>query len=81
VSGSGSGRFVSGETKLGCRCEGSRAERMRQWIVTVLRANYSAFSGYRWTPSDYSEVRCRRCGARWRTKASYVDRLPKQGNA
>lgn len=49
------------------------------WRVTVYRANYSAFNGYRRTPSDYSEVRCDRdlggCGARWRTNAKYVETL------
>jgi hypothetical protein len=46
--------------------------------VIVRRANYSAFNGYRYTPSDYSAVRCfvEGCGARWRTKAGYVDLLP-----
>lgn len=45
-------------------------------VVTVRRANYSAFSGYHHTRSDYSEVRCVQCASRWRTKAAYVDRSP-----
>ena len=53
-----------------CKC-GNRDE----WRVTARRCNYSAFNGYRWTPSDYSEVKCFRCVRRWRTKAAYVDRL------
>lgn len=64
-----------------CRCPGSRAERMTNWVVSVLRGNYSAFNGYRFTPSDYSEVRCERCGVRWRTKAAYVDTLPRAGDS
>lgn len=44
--------------------------------VWTYRANYSAFNGYRRTQSEYSEVRCRKCGKIWRTKAAYVDSLP-----
>lgn len=46
------------------------------WRVAVRKANYSAFSGYRRTPSDYSEVACLACRSRWRTKAAYVNALP-----
>lgn len=46
------------------------------WRVDVRRANFSAFSGGRRTPSPYSQVRCGTCGAVWRTKAAYVDELP-----
>ena len=58
---------------LRCTCRGWYG-----WRVTVYRGNFSAFNGYRFTPSDYSEVVCERCGARWRTKAKYVDSLPRQ---
>lgn len=51
-------------------------EHRPEWYVTVRKANYSAFSGYRRTPSAYSEVRCPACPTRWRTKARYVDTLP-----
>lgn len=44
--------------------------------MTARKGNRSAFNGYRWTPSDYSEVRCTVCGRSWRTKAKYVDALP-----
>lgn len=47
------------------------------WVVTAYRCNYSAFSGYRRTPSAYSEVKCTECGTYWRTKAKYVERLPR----
>lgn len=50
------------------------------WTVTVREANYSAFNGYRRTPSAYSEVRCMICGRRWRTKAAYVKTLPDATN-
>ena len=48
------------------------------WVVVQRRYNESAFSGYRRTPSEYSEVRCTvdRCTSVWRTKAAYVDELP-----
>jgi hypothetical protein len=56
------------------------------WIVLARRANFSAFNGYRRTPSAWSEVYCpaqhynaRGHGLgsmRWRTTAGYVDTLP-----
>lgn len=59
-----------------CGC-GSR----EHWRVAMYRCNYSAFNGYHYTPSDYSEIICERaeggCGARWRTKAKYVETLPR----
>ena len=45
--------------------------------VTVYRANFSTFNGRHWTPSDYSEVRCICCGSVWRSKAAYIDELPR----
>jgi hypothetical protein len=44
-------------------------------VVEVRCGNYSAFNGYRFTPSEYSELRCTGCGLRWRTKARYVGKL------
>lgn len=46
-----------------------------RWVVVHRRCNYSAFSGYHFTPSDYSLVACSECGKRWRTKALYVNEL------
>lgn len=58
-----------------CRCG-----RREAWRVAVRRGNFSAFSGYRFTPSRYSEVECvpelGGCGRFWRTAARYVDDLP-----
>jgi len=58
-----------------CTCGNREA-----WRVHARRCNYSAFNGYRYTPSDYSSVECIRalggCGAWWRTKAAYVDKVP-----
>ncbi len=44
--------------------------------VAVRYGNYSAFNGYHFTPSDYSELVCLNCLMRWRTKADYVAMLP-----
>lgn len=53
-----------------CRCP-------RTFFVVVTRnANYSKFNGSRYTPSDYSRVRCQCCGSTWRTKARWVDFAP-----
>jgi hypothetical protein len=45
--------------------------------VVMRRCNYSAFNGYRYTPSAYSLVECFAPGCNWmtRTKAAYVDQL------
>lgn len=53
-----------------CKCKN------RDAVVMVRNGNYSAFNGYRFTPSDYSLVRCRACDAQWRTKAKWVDNAP-----
>ena len=39
------------------------------------RCNFSAFNGYKYTPSRYSGVRCRSCNWPWRTLAD-VSSLP-----
>jgi len=52
---------------VACTCKSRR-----YWRVTQYRCNHSAFNGYKWTPSEYSEVRCLRCGSNWRTRAGYV---------
>ncbi len=56
-----------------CRAPG---QHRGSWMVRTRKANYSAFNGYHYTPSDYSEVICPACPGRWRTKANYVDDLP-----
>lgn len=45
---------------------------LESWVTVYYRCNYSAFNGYRRTPSDYSLVACLVCGRSWRTKAAYV---------
>jgi hypothetical protein len=62
-----------------CDCpERKKPVRERNWVVRDWRCNHSAFSGYKWTPSDYSAVECLKCGKWWRTKAKYVDLLEKR---
>lgn len=56
-------------------CTDRKAHRPH-WRVRVRKANYSAFNGYRRTPSDYSDLTCTLCGGSWRTKAAYVDEIP-----
>lgn len=48
---------------------------MESWVVIQRNGNASAFNGYHWQRSEYSEVCCLKCLARWRTKAAYVRRL------
>jgi hypothetical protein len=45
------------------------------WRVLQYLCNHSAFNGGHRTPSDYSSVRCTKCGSVWRTKARYVHGL------
>ena len=73
----------AGGYSTACRCEQSPKTMMslEMWEVTMYKYNASAFNGYHYTPSDYSEVRCKGCKARWRTKAKYVDKLHKAGIA
>lgn len=66
---------MSGGTACTCE-EWKRPAAARAWVVTVRHANHSAFNGYHRTPSDYSALRCVRCGRVWRTKAGYVALLP-----
>lgn len=46
------------------------------WRVTMRNGNRSAFNGYKFTPSQYSELQCQRCGAVWRSNAAYVASVP-----
>ncbi len=52
-----------------------------EWVVLDRYCNYSAFSGGRRTPSEYSACKCLRCGHVWRTKAGYVAGLRDATNA
>ena len=66
-------------TSIPCTCKAPMAERRANWAVRDRMCNYSAFSGYRRTASDYSLVVCTACDGMWRTKAKYVDVLPDEG--
>lgn len=65
-------------SRIPCTCGRKRGDHSDLKVV-MYRRNYSAFNGYHFTPSDYSEVRCTRpgCIGMWRTKAAYVEGLPK----
>lgn len=59
-----------------CTCdESTRAPRYRRWLVVRRNSRCSAFEGYRHAWSPYSDVRCEKCGAYWRTKAKFVSLL------
>lgn len=49
------------------------------WRMAVRKANYSAFNGYRRTPSAYSQLTCLECRGVWRTKAACVAATPDLG--
>jgi hypothetical protein len=70
--------IVQRQQQAARRAETARCAREHRasWWVYQYRCNFSAFSGYHYTPSDYSGVCCAACGRRWRTKAAYVDGLP-----
>lgn len=59
-----------------CHCaERKKPIQERAWEVTHRQHNHSAFNGYHWTASAYSEVVCLNCNAFGRTKARYVSLL------
>lgn len=69
-------RQTEAQRKVTRQCRG---EHRPWWRVAMRNGNASAFSGYRWTPSAYSEVRCTKPGCQrppWRTRAAYVSALP-----
>lgn len=49
---------------------------MRYWVVTTRNGNRSAFNGYHFTPSNYSQLHCLRCGTYWRSSGRYVKQVP-----
>lgn len=57
-----------------CKCLSVTDEyRRRHWRVWQRRCNYSAFNGYRYTPSAWSLVCCLICRALWRTTTNMSD--------
>lgn len=65
---------MSGGTTCKCK-ESTKKIEERNWVVVNRKCNYSAFNGYKRTPSDYSAIKCQSCIACWRTKAGYVKKL------
>ena len=57
---------------MACQCKPKDREK---WRVADRNCNYSAFSGYHYTPSNYSRVVCIACKHTWRTRARYVGGL------
>lgn len=59
---------------FGCVCE---KKDKKNWVVIHRMYNISAFESpkYGRHPSDYSTVRCTKCGMIGRTKAQYVSEL------
>ena len=65
-----------------CQCpESKKPIAERAWRIIDYKCNYSAFSGYRQTASDYSKLRCSKCRTIWNTKANYVDHVLMQSEA
>ena len=65
---------------FGCKCsERKKPVQDRAWVVIDRECNYSAFNGYRYTPSAYSKVYCPVCESMGQTKASYVRHLKDAG--
>lgn len=62
---------MSGGNK--CKCN------HRKWEVLHYKHNHSAFEQPKYAEhySEYSTIICKNCGSVWRTKAKYVDKLPK----
>lgn len=61
-----------------CTC-GRKAGDYVGLMVIQYHQHHSSFGGGLARKSDYSEVKCFRagCRGRWRTKAAYVDKLPR----
>ena len=60
-------------TRKRCRCSGHRVTRKDQWVVT--QRGFAIRDGEK-VESDYCELKCRVCLAKWRTKAGYTRALP-----
>jgi hypothetical protein len=61
---------------FGCKCkERKKPIKDRDWSIRQYMSHHSAFSGYKYTPSAYSELVCNNCSVTGRTKANYVGEL------
>ena len=65
--------------RVPCICGRKRGDHS-DMVCTMYRCNYSAFNGGHRTTSEYSEVRCTRkgCPGTFRTKAAWVEGIPKE---
>ena len=63
--------------RIPCSCGRTRGDH-GDLEVSMRNCNYSAFNGYQYATSDYSQVVCTRngCHGTYRSKAKYVDTLP-----
>lgn len=61
-----------------CKCiERKKPANQRKWRILQYKCNHLAFNGWRYQRSDYSAITCLRCRMVWRTKANYVEQLPR----
>lgn len=60
-------------TRHRCRCKEHWTQRKKHWVVT--QRGFAIIKGVR-EPSKHCELKCRRCLAKWRVKASYTTELP-----
>lgn len=67
---------------IACKCaERKKPIGERLWECWQYKCNFSAFNGYKRTPSDYSLVHCTVCGGLWRTKAAWAGQIPQGDGA
>lgn len=65
-----------------CKCpERKKPIEKRAWVVTQYKWNTGAFVKDGGTFSNYSQVRCLKCGNTGRTKCKYVEELDHMGYA
>jgi len=64
----------------GCRCLNQPSE---HWVVVHFHrariSNPNPNARPRYTYSNYSTIRCKKCRVWWRTAAKYVEKLPREG--
>lgn len=58
--------------KHGCRCSGHWTSRRKTWVITQRKK--AKILG-KWETSPYSELKCRTCLRKWRSRAGYIDQL------
>lgn len=54
---------------FGCKCE---IKNKNNWVIICFFHNHSYFSKNHYAPSDYSRIKCLKCGDVGFTKAKYV---------